>query len=129
MKKSFTQLRAVDGIDITINSGEVVALLGPNGAGKSTTIDLVFGLAHPTAGRARLFGGDPRDAIKVGRVGAMLQGGALLPGMTVSQAVTLVASVHKIRYPFQRHSTGRVAPRSQNSASASSLAVRCSARA
>lgn len=95
LKKSFGQLRAIDGIDITINSGEVVALLGPNGAGKSTTIDLALGLTHPTAGRARLFGGDPHDAIKDGRVGAMLQGGALLPGMTVSQAVALVASVHK----------------------------------
>lgn len=95
LKKSFGQLRAVDGIDVTIDSGEVVALLGPNGAGKSTMIDLALGLAHPTAGRARLFGDDPHDAIKDGRVGAMLQGGALLPGMTVSQAVALVASVHK----------------------------------
>jgi len=95
LRKTFGRLAAVDGVDITIKAGEVVALLGPNGAGKSTTIDLALGLAHPTAGTAQLFGGDPSAAIKDGRVGAMLQGGALLPEMTVSQAVALVASVHK----------------------------------
>jgi ABC-2 type transport system ATP-binding protein len=95
LKKSFGQLTAVDGVDLTISPGEVVALLGPNGAGKSTTIDLALGLALPTAGTARLFGGDPREAIKEGRVGAMLQGGALLPTMTVAQSVALVASVHR----------------------------------
>ena len=95
LQKKFGQLTAVAGIDITINAGEVVALLGPNGAGKSTTIDLALGLAHPTAGTATLFGANPTAAIADGRVGAMLQGGALLPEMTVSQAVALVASVHK----------------------------------
>jgi ABC-2 type transport system ATP-binding protein len=95
LKKNFGQLTAVDGVDLTIKAGEVVALLGPNGAGKSTTIDLALGLARPTAGEARLFGADPREAIQSGRVGAMLQGGALLPEMTVSQAVALVASVHR----------------------------------
>ncbi|MFF1879544.1 ATP-binding cassette domain-containing protein [Leifsonia sp. NPDC058230] len=95
LRKSFGSLQAVNGVNLAINAGEVVALLGPNGAGKSTTIDLALGLANPTTGRAELFGGDPRAAIEEGRVGAMLQGGALLPTLTVAQSVALVAAAHK----------------------------------
>ncbi|GAA4140337.1 ABC transporter ATP-binding protein [Leifsonia shinshuensis] len=95
LRKTFGSLTAVDGVDLTVRTGEVIALLGPNGAGKSTTIDLALGLARPTAGTAELFGGDPRRAIREGRVGAMLQGGALLPTLTVAESVALVASAHK----------------------------------
>jgi energy-coupling factor transporter ATP-binding protein EcfA2 len=48
LRKGFGRITAVDGIDLSIGRGEVVALLGPNGAGKSTTIDLALGLAAPT---------------------------------------------------------------------------------
>ncbi|GAB3613055.1 ABC transporter ATP-binding protein [Humibacter ginsengisoli] len=95
LRKTFGAITAVDGLDLTIRSGEVVALLGPNGAGKSTTIDLALGLATPTAGTAELFGDSPRAAIETGRVGAMLQGGALLPDLTVRQAVALIAAAHR----------------------------------
>ncbi len=99
LRKTFGALAAVDGIDLTIQSGEVVALLGPNGAGKSTTIDLALGLADPASGSAALFGGQPREAIVAGRVGAMLQGGALLPTMTVAQSVALIAAAHRHPLP------------------------------
>jgi ABC-2 type transport system ATP-binding protein len=95
LRKTFGSIAAVAGIDLTIQQGEVVALLGPNGAGKSTTIDLALGLASPTEGTATLFGETPRTAISAGRVGAMLQGGALLPDLTVAQAVALIAAAHK----------------------------------
>ncbi|WP_025158935.1 ABC transporter ATP-binding protein [Leifsonia aquatica] len=95
LRKSFGPLTAVDGVDLTIRPGEVVALLGPNGAGKSTTIDLALGLARPSAGTAELFGAEPIRAIRDGRVGAMLQGGALLPTLTVGECVALVAAAHR----------------------------------
>jgi ABC-2 type transport system ATP-binding protein len=95
LTKAFGSLIAVDDVDLTISPGEVVALLGPNGAGKSTTIDLLLGLARPTAGTAELFGEDPRQAIVTGRVGAMLQGGALLPTTTVRESVALIHALHK----------------------------------
>ncbi len=95
LRKTFGSLTAVDGVDLTVRPGEVVALLGPNGAGKSTTIDLALGLARPSAGSAELFGADPGRAIRDGRVGAMLQGGALLPTLTVAESVALVAAAHK----------------------------------
>jgi ABC-2 type transport system ATP-binding protein len=97
--KRFGPLTAVDGVDLTIERGEVVALLGPNGAGKSTSIDLALGLARPSDGTAELFGGAPRDAVVAGRVGAMLQGGALLPTTTVAESVALVAAAHRHPLP------------------------------
>jgi ABC-2 type transport system ATP-binding protein len=94
LTKKFGTFTAVNDVDLTIQPGEVVALLGPNGAGKSTTIDLLLGLANPTDGTAELFGEDPRRAIVTGRVGAMLQGGALLPTTTVRESVALIQSLH-----------------------------------
>lgn len=99
LTKRFGALTAVDGVDLAIGAGEVVALLGQNGAGKTTTIDLALGLASPTAGTAQLFGGVPRRAVVDGRVGAMLQGGALLPTTTVRESVALVAAAHRHPLP------------------------------
>ena len=48
--KSFGSVQAVDGIDLSIASGELVAFLGPNGAGKTSTIDVILGLSRPNAG-------------------------------------------------------------------------------
>ncbi len=99
LHKRFGAVHAVDGVDLTIRRGEVVALLGPNGAGKTTTVDLALGLASPTTGDVLLFGGDPRSAVVDGRVGAMLQGGALLPDMTVRDVVALVGAAHRAPMP------------------------------
>lgn len=88
---------AVDGLDLTIEPGEVVAFLGPNGAGKTTTLDMVLGLTSPTSGTARTYGEEPRRAVAAGRVSAVLQNGGLLPDLTVRETVRLVASL------FPRH--------------------------
>ena len=67
LHKSFGDVTAVDGIDLVIRPGEVVALLGPNGAGKTTTIDMILGLSSPTSGNASVFGMRPRQAVDHGR--------------------------------------------------------------
>jgi ABC-2 type transport system ATP-binding protein len=94
LRKHYGDVRAVDGIDLTIAPGEVVALLGPNGAGKSTTVDMILGLSSPDTGDVTVFGTTPAEAITHGTIGAMLQGGALLDDATVGEMVGLVASLH-----------------------------------
>lgn len=84
--------RAVDGVDLDIRQGEIVALLGPNGAGKTTTLDMVLGLTNPTDGDVSVFGGPPRRAVRAGRVSAVLQSGGLLRDLTVRETVALIAS-------------------------------------
>jgi ABC-2 type transport system ATP-binding protein len=92
LHKSFGTVRAVDGIDLAITPGEVVAFLGPNGAGKTTTIDMLLGLAQPDAGSVAVLGLDPSRAIAEGRVSAVMQTGGLLKDLTVGETVELTAS-------------------------------------
>jgi ABC-2 type transport system ATP-binding protein len=91
--KKFGQVRAVDGVDLRIAPGEVVAFLGPNGAGKTTTIDMILGLSRPDAGEVSVFGTSPRGAIARGYVSAVLQTGGLLKDLTVRETVELTASL------------------------------------
>ena len=97
LHKSFGDVTAVDGIDLTIRPGEVVALLGPNGAGKTTTIDMILGLSRPTSGDARVFGMTPRQAVDRGLVAAVMQTAGLLPDITVRETVELTASLFSHR--------------------------------
>ena len=87
-------VKAVRGVDVAISPGEVVALLGPNGAGKSTTIDVLLGLTKPDAGSASLFGVDPAQAVKAGKVAGMLQVGVLPRDLSVRELVTVMASLY-----------------------------------
>ncbi|MFF3558492.1 ABC transporter ATP-binding protein [Streptomyces sp. NPDC002574] len=92
--KTFGAVRAVDKVDLEIRRGESVALLGRNGAGKSTSISLLLGLDAPDSGEVRLFGGTPQEAVRAGRVGAMLQDGRPIPRVTVRELLTFVARTY-----------------------------------
>ncbi|MFF4247346.1 ABC transporter ATP-binding protein [Streptomyces sp. NPDC001822] len=87
-------VRALDGIDLTVRRGGTVALLGRNGAGKSTAISLLLGLNDPDAGSVQLLGRTPRGAVRAGLVGAMLQDGRPIPGVTVRELIAFVASTY-----------------------------------
>src|SRR6266496_3162285 len=66
--KTFGPTRALDGLDLTVDTGDVHGFLGPNGAGKTTTLRVLLGLLRADAGEARLLGGDPwRDATALPR--------------------------------------------------------------
>jgi ABC-2 type transport system ATP-binding protein len=94
LHKAYGSTNAVDGIDLTIQPGEVVALLGPNGAGKSTTIDMMLGLSRADAGTVQLFGLTPAEAISTGAVGAMLQTGGVIQMISVHELLTMMASLY-----------------------------------
>ncbi|MFL6051328.1 MAG: ATP-binding cassette domain-containing protein [Actinoallomurus sp.] len=98
MSKTFGSVRAIDGLDLSIDPGETVALLGANGAGKSTSVSLMLGLLAPTAGQVSVLGGCPDQAVAAGRIGAMLQDGGLMPGVTVGGLVSLACRL----YPHPR---------------------------
>src|SRR5690242_5400656 len=62
--KRYREIVAVDGVDLTINPGDVYGYLGPNGAGKTTSLRMMLGLIRPTAGTVRLFGRDPMNSVR-----------------------------------------------------------------
>ncbi len=69
LKKHYGEVRAVDGLDLVIEEGEIYGLLGPNGAGKTTTILILLGLTEPTAGEIRVLGYNPtREPLRVKRL-------------------------------------------------------------
>jgi ABC-type uncharacterized transport system ATPase subunit len=91
--KRFGPLVANDGIDLTVEPGQIHALLGENGAGKSTLMNVLYGLYEPDAGEILIddevvrFGG-PRDAIAAG-IGMVHQHFMLIPVFTVAENVML----------------------------------------
>ena len=90
--KTFGHVRALDGLDLTVATGEVHGFLGPNGAGKSTTIRVLLGLLRADAGDVRLLGGDPwRDAVELHRRLAYVPGDVnLWPQLTGGEAIDLL---------------------------------------
>ncbi len=94
VSKRYGEVRALDGVRLSVRPGEVVALLGPNGAGKSTAVGLWLGLLSPDAGEVRLTGGSPEDVGRRLGVGVMLQDVALAPTLTAREHVALASSCY-----------------------------------
>jgi ABC-2 type transport system ATP-binding protein len=91
---------ALDGMNLSLHPGEVVALLGPNGAGKSTAVKLLLGLITPSSGAAQVFGSDPRKAITRTRVGAMLQVARITETLRVREHLDLFRSYYPHPLPI-----------------------------
>jgi polyether ionophore transport system ATP-binding protein len=95
LRKSFGGTTALDGLDLTVQTGEVHAFLGPNGAGKTTTIRVLLGLVRASGGQVRLLGGDPwRDATTLHRRLAYVPGDVTLwPGLTGGEIIDLMGQL------------------------------------
>jgi ABC-2 type transport system ATP-binding protein len=88
---------AVAGMSLEVASGEVVVMVGPNGAGKTTTVETLEGYHRPRSGTARVLGLDPiREHRRLrGRIGVMLQGGGIWPGMGPAEALRLFSRYYE----------------------------------
>ncbi len=92
--KRYGGVAALDGVDLAVHCGELLALLGPNGAGKSTAIALCLGLVEPDSGEARLFGQSPHALSARRRVGVMLQSAAMPDTLKVCELLAQTRSYY-----------------------------------
>lgn len=95
LTKSYGKFKALQGLDLRVEKGEVHGFLGPNGAGKSTTIRVLLGLLKADGGAVRLLGGDPwKDVVDLHRRLAYVPGDvSLWPGMTGGEAIDLLGTL------------------------------------
>jgi ABC-2 type transport system ATP-binding protein len=99
LTKHYGQVKAVDGIDLTVEEGEVFALLGPNGAGKSTSLEIMEGHRTRTSGRVEVLGFDPATGGRAfrERIGIVLQQTALERELEVAEAIATYAAFYPRR--------------------------------
>ena len=95
LKKRFGSVCAVEGLDLTVERGDVFGFLGPNGAGKSTTIRIMVGLVRPSGGTVRLFGRDVwHDRVRaLSKVGALVESPGFYKYLSARQNLWLLSEL------------------------------------
>jgi ABC-2 type transport system ATP-binding protein len=99
LRKSYGDVVAVDGVDISVETGEVFALLGPNGAGKTTTVEILEGHRSADAGGISVLGFDPSTGGRAyrERIGIVLQEGAVERELSVREALSIYGGMYPRR--------------------------------
>ncbi len=98
VSKRYGNITALNGLNLSVHAGEILALLGPNGAGKTTAVSLMLNLVEPDSGKVSLFNQDPQELTARQRIGVMLQSAELPETMRVSELIELTQSY----YPHRR---------------------------
>jgi ABC-2 type transport system ATP-binding protein len=93
LHKHFGSIRAVDGINFSVQTGEIYGLIGPNGSGKTTLIRLIIGLLRPTSGSIQLLGETMPNKAVLSQVGYMTQASALYEELTVRENIAFFADM------------------------------------
>lgn len=95
LTKSFGKVRALNGLDLTVETGEIHGFLGPNGAGKTTTLRILLGLVSADSGKATLLGGNPwKDAVDLHARLAYVPGDVTLwPNLTGGETIDLLGKL------------------------------------
>ena len=93
VSRAFGDVKAVDGLSLSLAPGEVVGFLGTNGAGKTTTIKMITGLLRPDAGEVSVFGGDPSDPAVRARIGYMPEVATYYPYLNARELLAFYGGI------------------------------------
>jgi ABC-2 type transport system ATP-binding protein len=92
LAKNYGSLRALDGLDLTVEAGQVFGLLGPNGSGKTTLLAILLDVIHPTSGSFAWFDGRAGEHVR-NKIGALLETPNFYPYLNADQNLSIVASI------------------------------------
>ncbi len=97
LRKTYGNVKAVDGVNFKIKKGSIFTLLGPNGAGKTTTLEIIEGLRIPDGGNIKIFG---KEVKRIGKeekelIGVSLQETQLISHLTVKETLSMFRSFYK----------------------------------
>ena len=98
LTKTYGDLRAVDGVTLSVAQGEFVGILGPNGAGKTTLLEMIEGLRQPDSGSAKVLGlpAWPRNAALLPRIGVQLQASSFFDRLTAREQIHTFAALYGV---------------------------------
>jgi len=98
IRKRYRDIQAVDGVSLTVETGEFYGILGPNGAGKTTTLEILEGIREPDEGRIELLGLSPwpRNPKLLTRIGVQFQSSAFFERLTARETIQIFASFYGV---------------------------------